>query len=94
MDLKNKVILISGASSGMGREIVRILSNEECKLALFSRREKKLEEISKLLSIKPIGSKKETRIFILCSNGFKKLKKCSKSTWFNSKAELLLLPCD
>ncbi|MEE8565070.1 MAG: SDR family oxidoreductase [Candidatus Thermoplasmatota archaeon] len=56
MDLKNKVILISGASSGMGREIVRILSNEECKLALFSRREKKLEEISKELKENNIES--------------------------------------
>ena len=47
MKLKDKVILISGASSGMGKEITKLLSKENCKLALFSRRISKLEEISK-----------------------------------------------
>jgi len=47
MDLNGKVILISGATGGMGKEIVKLLSNEGCKLALFARREEKLKEISK-----------------------------------------------
>ena len=46
MDLNGKVILISGATGGMGKEIVKLLSNEGCKLALFARREEKLKEIS------------------------------------------------
>jgi short-subunit dehydrogenase len=38
MDFKDKVVLISGATGGMGIEIAKILSKEECKLALFARR--------------------------------------------------------
>jgi NADP-dependent 3-hydroxy acid dehydrogenase YdfG len=54
MELNNKVILISGASSGMGEEIAKLISKENCKLALFSRREKKLEEICSELKEKKI----------------------------------------
>jgi len=47
MEFKDKVILISGATGGMGEAIAHQLSEEKCTLALFSRREKKLEEICK-----------------------------------------------
>jgi len=50
MDFKNKVVLISGATGGMGEEIARLLSKEGCKLALFARREEKLKKISSELS--------------------------------------------
>ncbi len=50
MNYKNKVILISGATGGMGYEIAKQLSKEGCKLALFARREDKLKEMSKDLS--------------------------------------------
>jgi short-subunit dehydrogenase len=50
MDFKNKVVLISGATGGMGEEIAKLLSKEGCHLALFARREEKLAEISKKLS--------------------------------------------
>ena len=46
MNFKDKVVLISGATGGMGEEIVKQLSNEGCKLALFARRENKLKKIS------------------------------------------------
>jgi NAD(P)-dependent dehydrogenase (short-subunit alcohol dehydrogenase family) len=46
MELKEKVIIISGASGGMGEEIVRQLAKEGCKLAIFARREEKLKKIS------------------------------------------------
>ena len=46
MNLNGKVILISGATGGMGKEIVKLLSKERSKLALFARREEKLKEIS------------------------------------------------
>jgi NADP-dependent 3-hydroxy acid dehydrogenase YdfG len=45
MDLKGKVVLISGATGGMGEELVRELAKEGCKLALFARRENKLKEL-------------------------------------------------
>jgi len=47
MDFKGKVVLISGATGGMGKAIAAQLSKEECKLAIFARREEKLKEISK-----------------------------------------------
>lgn len=50
MDFKDKVILISGATGGMGEEIAKLLSKEGCKLALFARREEKLKEISQEIS--------------------------------------------
>lgn len=49
MKFKDKVILISGATGGMGEEISKQLSKEECKLALFSRREEKLIHISNII---------------------------------------------
>jgi len=50
MDFKGKVVLISGATGGMGEEIVKQLSTEGCKLALFARRENKLKEITEKVS--------------------------------------------
>jgi NADP-dependent 3-hydroxy acid dehydrogenase YdfG len=50
MDFKDKVILLSGASSGMGEEIAKQLSKEGCKLALFARREDKLKKLSEEIS--------------------------------------------
>ena len=50
MEFNGKVVLISGATGGMGKEIAKQLSKEECKLALFARREEKLKEISNKIS--------------------------------------------
>jgi len=46
MNFKNKVVLISGATGGMGEEIANKLSLIGCKFALFARREDKLKKIS------------------------------------------------
>jgi short-subunit dehydrogenase len=46
MNLKDKNILISGASSGMGKEIAYQLSKFNCNLALFARRDNELKKIS------------------------------------------------
>jgi len=50
MDFNGKVVLISGATGGMGEEIAKQLSKEECKLALFARREDELKRISEEIS--------------------------------------------
>ena len=47
MDLKDKVVMISGATGGMAQDIIKILNKEESKIAIFARREEKLKEISK-----------------------------------------------
>lgn len=50
MDLSGKVVLISGATGGMGEETAKLLSKEGCKLALFARREEKLKKLYDKLS--------------------------------------------
>lgn len=52
MDFNGKVILISGATGGMGEQIAKLLTKEGCKLALFARREEKLKQISQKLDNK------------------------------------------
>jgi len=47
MKITNKVIIVTGASGGMGQEIGKQLSKKGCKLALFARREEKLKELCK-----------------------------------------------
>jgi len=47
MNLKNKVIVITWASEGIGKEIALRLAKENSKLALIARDEKKLVEVSK-----------------------------------------------
>ncbi len=49
MEFKGKVILISGATGGMAEEITKKLSKQNCKLALFARREDKLKELSEIV---------------------------------------------
>jgi short-subunit dehydrogenase len=50
MDLKNKVVVITGASSGIGLKIAEQLADEGCHLALLARRIELLEEIKKRIS--------------------------------------------
>jgi len=52
MDLKKKVVLVSGATGGMGEELVKLLAQEKCKLALFARRENKLKKLKENLETK------------------------------------------
>ena len=57
MKFGDKIVLISGATGGMGEEIAKQLSREGCKLTLFARREEKLRELSD--KIKTISDKTE-----------------------------------
>ncbi len=52
MNFAGKVVLISGATGGMGEEIAKQLAKEGCKLALFARREDRLEELSNKITTK------------------------------------------
>ena len=54
MKLKNKVIIITGASDGVGKQIALRLAKENTKLALIGRNEKRLNEVSK--EVKDLGT--------------------------------------
>lgn len=47
-EFKNKVVVITGASSGLGREMAIKLSEEGAKLVLASRNEEKLREVTEI----------------------------------------------
>jgi short-subunit dehydrogenase len=52
MDLKSKIILITGASSGIGYELALQLADYKCKLILTARRKELLDELSEKLKDK------------------------------------------
>lgn len=47
MRLKDKVVLLTGASSGMGREMALLFSEEGAKVVAVARRMDRLEELAK-----------------------------------------------
>lgn len=47
INLTNKVILLTGASTGIGKELVRQLAKENVKLAILSRRKELLDNLTK-----------------------------------------------
>lgn len=52
MDLKNKVVVITGATGGIGRELVKRLDSNGAKLILVSKNESELSNLLKSLSNK------------------------------------------
>jgi short-subunit dehydrogenase len=51
MILKGKIIVITGASHGLGKSMAQILSDKKAKIIICSRSKDKLEEISKELGV-------------------------------------------
>ena len=51
MDLQDKIILITGASSGIGKALAVALAKERCKLVLIARRIELLEELNRELQL-------------------------------------------
>ncbi len=49
MKLKDKVVVVTGASKGLGREIALKLSEQGAKLAIVARSEKELQELKNLI---------------------------------------------
>jgi len=49
MDLKDRVVIVTGASSGIGLATAKLLSQQGAKVALVSRSEDRLEKISQIL---------------------------------------------
>lgn len=47
MNLKNKIAVITGATGGVGREVVKLLDNEDVTLILVSRTESELQNLIK-----------------------------------------------
>jgi short-subunit dehydrogenase len=47
MKLQNKIIVITGASDGIGKQIALRLAKEKCQLTLIGRNEKRLNEVSR-----------------------------------------------
>ncbi|MDP8098923.1 SDR family NAD(P)-dependent oxidoreductase [Pasteurella atlantica] len=47
MELSNKIIVITGASTGIGKQLALRLAKEKCQLALIARNEKQLVEVVK-----------------------------------------------
>ena len=52
MKLKNKIAVVTGASSGIGKAIAQTLSQHECIVVLASRSSKELKELSETLPYK------------------------------------------
>ena len=50
LNLKNKKVLVTGSSHGIGLEIAKCLSNEGCMVAINGRNKRKLFKASKLIS--------------------------------------------
>ena len=52
MGAEREIALVTGASSGIGMEIARILASQNCDLVICARRKKELDDLSKELTKK------------------------------------------
>ena len=51
-DLTGKVAVVTGASSGLGQQFARALSEQGCDVAILARRKERLVEFSKVLKMR------------------------------------------
>ena len=51
MNFNNKVVLITGASSGIGYSLAKSLPKENCSLALISRRKELLDQLASEIKV-------------------------------------------
>lgn len=75
MELKNKVAVVTGASSGIGKAIARKLSEQGCKVVLSSRSKDKLSELKKQLKNESLVAEMDVSDSKSVSNAFEKIKK-------------------
>ncbi len=57
MDFSNKTVLLTGASSGIGYSLAKLLPKEKCSIALLSRRENILNNLANELKISGVQVK-------------------------------------
>ena len=50
LELKGRVAIVTGGSSGIGKEVARVLSQEGCTVAICARRMANLEEVAREIS--------------------------------------------
>jgi short-subunit dehydrogenase len=78
MNLENKVVVVTGASSGIGYHLAKLLPKENCSIALISRRKNILEQIVNELKNSSINIKAyqcDVGKFDEVQNTFKEIKK-------------------
>jgi NADP-dependent 3-hydroxy acid dehydrogenase YdfG len=75
MDLNNKIAIVTGASSGIGRAIAKKLSKEGCQVALASRSVDKLKELQGELETKSMVVEMDVSLTDSVANGFKQVVK-------------------
>ncbi len=76
LNIKNKVTLITGATSGIGKETAFLFGNEGAKLMLVARDKNRLDEVAS--QIKTNGG--EAEVFPADITDQKKMKECVKKT--------------
>lgn len=74
MELKNKIVVVTGASSGIGKSISKTLSKKGCIVALASRNTEKLLQVQKELPNETLVVKMDVSKSQSVAKGFKKIK--------------------
>jgi NAD(P)-dependent dehydrogenase (short-subunit alcohol dehydrogenase family) len=75
-DIKNKVALITGATSGIGKETAFLFGKEGAKVMLVAREEKRLEEVAKEIQ----GKGGDAEIFSVDITDQNRMKECVDQT--------------